>query len=163
MRSKLVVLAVVAGLSAAAFAAQADDVIKPASVRFAAEGHAALGRGQANAAYDSFETAVAIDPKNREAFIGMARASQALGFPGKAVKFYREALQIEPNDLTALEGQGEALIQRGAKARAQANLDRIRQLCKSDCAPATKLAALIAKAPATTAVATAESKPVAKN
>lgn len=163
MRSKLVVMAMVASLSAAALAAQSDDVIKPASSRLVAEGQAALARGQAGAAYDSFETAAAIDPKNRDAFIGMAKSSQALGLPGKAVKFYREALQLEPNDLAALEGQGEALIQRGAKARAQANLDRIRQLCKSECAPATKLAALIAKAPATTAVATAETKPAAKN
>lgn len=163
MRSKLVIFGLAASLSAAALAAQGDDAIKPASVRLAEQGQAALARGQASAAYDDFETAAAIDPKNRAAFIGMARASQALGLPGKAVKFYREALQLEPNDLAALEGQGEALIQRGAKARAQANLDRIRQLCKTDCAPATKLAALIAKAPAATAVANAEAKPTAKN
>lgn len=161
MRVKLVLFGLAASLSAAAFAAQGDDVIKPASARFAQEGQAALSRGQASAAYDAFETAAAIDPKNRTAFIGMAKASQALGLPGKAVKFYREALQLEPNDLAALEGQGEALIQRGAKARAQANLDRIRQLCKSECAPATKLAALIAKAPAVAAVT--EPQPTAKN
>jgi Tfp pilus assembly protein PilF len=150
MRSKWLL----AGLSAmvltgaATAAVPADDVIRPASVQFAQSGYAALGKGQSQAAIGDFETALAIDPKNRSAYVGIAKAMQAQGLHGSAVKYYREALQLDPNDLAALEGQGVALAQRGAKARAQANLDRIRQLCKSDCAEARKLASAIAQAPA---------------
>lgn len=147
---------VIAG-STAVLAVPGDDVIAPASQRFAQAGYDALAKGQPLAAVAEFETALAVDPKNRNAFIGMARAMQAQGLHGSAVKFYREALQLDPNDLTALAGQGEALVQRGAKTRAQANLDRIRQLCKSDCAEARKLATVIATAPAGPQTAAAQS------
>lgn len=159
MRVKLAVLALgaIGAVSIATVATgQSDDVVKPESARLVSAGQAALDRGQAAVAYESYEAAAAVDPKNRAAFIGMARSAQALGLPGKAIKFYREALQLDPNDLTALQGQGEALLQRGAKARAQANLERIRKLCNGECAPATRLASAIAKAPA---VATAAATP----
>jgi Tfp pilus assembly protein PilF len=149
MRSKWLV----AGLSALVLtgattaAVPGDDVIAPASQHFTQAGFDALGKGQPLVAVGEFETALVIDPKNRNAYIGIARAMQAQGLHGTAVKYYREALQLDPNDLAALEGQGAALAQRGAKARAQANLDRIRQLCKTDCAEARKLAMAIAQAP----------------
>ena len=149
---------------AASATVPADDVISPASHRFAQAGYEALGKGQPQAAVGEFETALAIDPRNRSAFIGIARAMQAQGLHGSAVKYYREALQLDPNDLAALEGQGTALAQRGAKARAQANLDRIRQLCKTDCPEARKLAIAIAQAPTGPQTAAAGATPtVQKN
>lgn len=135
-----------------------DDVLKPVSVRMAAQGEAALARGDANGAIDAFEAALASDPKNVAAFSGIARGYEKLGLPGKAVKYYREALALNPSDINALEGQGKALIARGATARAQVNLARIKALCKTDCAAATRLQmALI------TPVATAEAPKAAKN
>jgi hypothetical protein len=56
-------------------------------------------------------------------------------------------LAIEPNDLVALAGQGEAMVQRGAVDRARANLERIKKLCASGCAPSVQLSAAIAKGP----------------
>lgn len=166
MRSKwlLAGLSALVMTSASVGAVPGDDVIAPASQRFSQAGFDALGKGQAQAAVGEFETALAIDPKNRRAYIGIAKAMQAQGLHGSAVKYYREALQLDPNDLAALEGQGTALAQRGAKARAQANLDRIKQLCKTDCAEARKLATAIAQAPAgpqTAAAAPASSAPAA--
>ncbi|MDB5719968.1 MAG: tetratricopeptide repeat protein, partial [Alphaproteobacteria bacterium] len=64
-----------------------------------------------------------------------------------AVKFYSEALKLEPNDVNALSGQGEALVQRGAVEKAKQNLTKIRTLCHGACPQATTLAALIAKGP----------------
>jgi len=168
MRTKWV-LAGVAGLvlagSTAVVAVPGDDVIAPASQRFTQSGFDALSKNQPLVAVGEFETALAIDPKNRTAFVGMARAMQAQGLHGTAVKYYREALQLDPNDLTALAGQGEALALRGAKVRAQANLDRIRQLCRTDCAEARKLATVIASAPAgaQTAAAQPAATPAQKN
>jgi Tfp pilus assembly protein PilF len=140
--------------------ASGDDVLKPVSVRMAEEGKAALARGDANAAIDAFEAALASDPKNVAAFNGMAQAYEKLGLPGKAVKFYREALVLNPSDIAALEGQGKALIARGATARAQVNLARIKAVCKTDCAAADRLQVAI------NAAATAPAAPkavVAKN
>lgn len=141
-------------------AAAQPDAVSPQSIQLSQSGFASLAKGQAAAATDSFETALAVDPKNRAAFIGLARAAQAQGLPGKAVKYYREALQLEPNDLMALQGQGEALVQRGARVAAQANLDRIRQLCKGECPQAKSLAMTMAQPVAQAAPAPT---PVAKN
>lgn len=128
-----------------------DDVLKPASVRMSDAGRAALARGDANAAIDSFEAALASDPKNVGAFSGIAQGYDLLGLPGKSVKYYREALALNPSDIAALEGQGRAYIKRGATARAQVNLARIKALCKADCGAATRLQAALS-APVVAAV-----------
>ncbi|MGB7404219.1 MAG: hypothetical protein WA906_00880, partial [Pacificimonas sp.] len=67
--------------------------------------------------------------------------------PGRAVKFYREGLTIDPMNLTALEEQGEALVERGATARARVNLARIRDLCARECEEAERLLVAIQNGP----------------
>lgn len=144
----------------AAAAPARDDALHPVSVRLLEQGQAALARGQTQPAIDSFEAALAADPRNVAAFTGMAMTYEKLGLPGKAVKFYREALVLNPSDLTALEGQGRAYVARGATARAQINLARIKALCKADCSAATRLQAAISAPPVQAAqapVAPAES------
>jgi Tfp pilus assembly protein PilF len=133
-----------------------DDQLKPASVQFAAAGQAALSGDKPQDAIDSFEAALAIDPRNVAAFAGIAAAYEKLGLPGKAVKYYREALALNPSDLAALEGQGRALVARGATARAQINLARIKALCKADCSAAARLEGVIAKASAQASIAAAK-------
>jgi len=134
--------------------------VSPVSMQLTRSGESLLEGKKALAAIDQFETALAVDPKNVRAFIGMARAHDALGLPGRAVKFYREALTIDPNDLTALEEQGEALVARGATSKAGENLARIRKLCEGECANAQRLSAAIAKGPPPVVTAAAEKKPV---
>ena len=144
-------------ITSVAVGASGDEALRPASIRMQAVGDAALAKAQPSAAIDAYEAAVAADPRNGPAFIGMAHAYEALGLPGKAVRFYREALGLDPNDINALEGQGKALVTRGARARANLNLVRIKTLCKGDCPAAkrleTALAAPIPVVPATTASA----------
>ncbi len=137
----------------AAAAPVRDDQLKPASVEFAAAGQAALAAAKPQDAIDSFEAALAIDPRNVAAFSGIAAAYEKLGLPGKAVKYYREALALNPSDIAALEGQGRALVARGATARAQINLARIKALCKADCSAAARLDGVIAKASVQASVA----------
>ena len=153
MRTKatLALLLLVAASSATVAATTTvSPGIKPASQRLATDGFALLGRGQLGPAIDSFETSLAVDPQNAQAYIGLARAAEKQGLPGKAVKFYREALTLDPNDLAALEGQGGALAARGATARAQVNLARIKTLCgQATCASAKRLEGAIALAVAT--------------
>jgi Tfp pilus assembly protein PilF len=132
-----------------------DSELAPLSLALMKSGEAALAQGRTQAATDSFEAALAADPRNRRAYLGMARAAEAEGLPGKAVRFYREALEIEPNDLHALELQGLALVERGARARAEGNLERMRKLCPGTCPGADRLAAAIARGPATPPAVTA--------
>jgi tetratricopeptide (TPR) repeat protein len=124
-----------------------DDQINPRSIALLQQAEAARKAGDLKTAGELLETALAIDPRNRAAFISLGRVAQAEALPGKAIRMYREALTLEPNDAVALAGQGEAMVQKGAVERAKANLARIRTLCKAECPPAVQLAAAIAKGP----------------
>jgi Tfp pilus assembly protein PilF len=130
-----------------------DSQIAPLSLQMMKAGEAQLAQGKLQAATDSFESALAADPRNRRAYLGMARAAEAEGLPGKAVRFYREALEIDPNDLATLELQGVALVERGAKARAEANLERMKKICSGPCPQAERLSAAITRGPVQTAKA----------
>ena len=86
---------------------------------------------------------LAVDPKNRSAFLALADVAKKQGLPGKAIRLYREALLIEPNDVVALAGQGEALIAKGAVTKAKENLAKVKTLCVSACPEQVSLAAAI--------------------
>jgi Tfp pilus assembly protein PilF len=132
------------------------------SLELLAQAKAARAAGNLEGATDLLETAVAVDPRNRQAFVLMAEMAQARGLPGKAIRLYREALVLDPGDVQALQGQGAALVQKGAVTQARANLAKIRQLCRTACAPATQLSAVIAKGPPiTTAQAVPPKRPTA--
>jgi Tfp pilus assembly protein PilF len=124
-----------------------DDQIDARSMQLLAQARAARAAGNLDGATDLLETSVAVDPRNRAAFITLGEVTEARGLPGKAIRLYREALALEPNDTAALRGQGEALVAKGAVLRAQQNLAKIRTLCKAQCSDATQLAAVIAKGP----------------
>ena len=143
----LSVALVLATMASSGQSQKPDDQIDARSVEIARQGDALVAAGRWNEAMDMFETALAVDPRNRQAYIGLARAAEGQKLPGKAIKFYFEALKLEPNDVVALAGQGEALVQRGAVERAKKNLDRIRALCNNRCPQVATLAAAIAKGP----------------
>ncbi len=143
-------------------AQRADAPVNARSMELLAQGKAARAAGNLDAATDLMETSVTVDPRNRQAYIAMAEVARERGLPGKAIRMYREALLLEPNDVAALQGQGDALVAKGAIARAKENLVKIRTLCRTACAPATSLAAVIAKGPLiTTAQAIVPKTPTA--
>ena len=138
----------------------ADNVIKPTSVALQRQGDAALAAGQFNAADDLLETALIADPRNRGAFVSLARVATKQKLYAQAIRFTNKALLLEPNDLTALSVQGEAMLEMGAVARAQQNLAKLKTLCGGKpCPAATTLAAAIARGPAVAQRAPAASAP----
>lgn len=143
----------IATMATAGHGQRPDDQIDARSLALLRQGQALTAAGQYDGAIDAFETSLAIDPRNRAAYVGLARVAQGQKLPGKAIKLYSEALTIEPGDVGALAGQGEALVQRGAIERAKKNLERIRTICKQPCPQATTLAAVIAKGPPVEVVA----------
>jgi Tfp pilus assembly protein PilF len=136
-----------ATVSSAGLGQRPDEQVDARSMALTDQAQALTAQGRYADATDLLETALAIDPRNRQAYVGLAKAAQGQKLPGKAIKFYYEALKLEPNDLNALAGQGEALVQRGAVERAKQNLARIKTLCHATCPQATQLAAVIAKGP----------------
>src|SRR5436189_1155333 len=125
-----------------------DDQIDPRSSALVEQAQAQTSAGHLDVANDLLETALAVDPRNRGAYVALGRVAQAQRLPGKAVRYYADALRMEPNDVNALAGQGEAYVQRGAVERARRNLQRVQTLCgRNACPQAQQLAAVIQRGP----------------
>lgn len=140
------------GLAAATFASagnsqRPDDQVDPRSAALVTQAQTRSTAGQYQEATDLLETALAVDPGNRNAYIQLARVAQAQRLPGKAIGYYADALRLEPNDVNALAGQGEAYVQRGAVDRARQNLTRVQGLCAAPCPQAQQLASVIQRGP----------------
>ena len=135
----------------------------PKAQAMVAAGDAALATpGDAVEAADAYETALAVDPADRAALLGLARASMKLERPGEAIHYYRLVLAQNPNDLTALEEQGEAMVEKGAFIKANDNLAQIKALCVTNCPEQVALGNAIAHATTEPALTAAQigSKPV---
>lgn len=112
-----------------------------------AEGRAALDAGDAEAATDAFEAALAIDPAYSSVYLELGRAARLSGMQGKAIRYYREVLERDPDNLAALMGEGEALAEKGALAGARENLARLEELCGTACTQVDALTAAIDRGP----------------
>jgi Tfp pilus assembly protein PilF len=163
-------LALVAGFVLASHAVpsvamRADAQLDPLSLHLTASAAEAQARGDLDAATGYFESALAVDPRNRGAFIGLAQIARAQGLPGKAIGFYREALLIEPRDVTALAGQGEAMAEKGALELAREKLADARKFCQGKCPQVAGLEAAISKGEArrTISAEAVVPRPVATN
>ena len=143
----LVLALSLATVSSSGLTQRRDDQIDPRSLALLHQGETLRLSGNLSGAEDMLESALAIDPRNRAAYVALGRVAQGQGLSGKAVRFYRDALALDPNDVVALAGQGEAMVQKGAVERARVNLARINQLCKTSCPPGVALTAAIAKGP----------------
>ena len=111
MRVSAVALAAslaLASLSASLSGQRPDNEIDRRSAALVAQARAAKAAGNLEGATDLLETAVTVDPRNRPAFLLLADVAHARDLPGKAIRLYREALILEPNDTAALRGQGVA-------------------------------------------------------
>ena len=136
-----------ATMASAGHGQKPDDQIDPRSLALAQEAQTLGQAAKYQEAIDLLESALAVDPRNRQAYIGLARIAQDQKLPGKAIRFYNEALKLEPNDIGAVAGQGEAYVQRGAVERARRNLERLETLCAGSCPQVATLTAAIAKGP----------------
>jgi Tfp pilus assembly protein PilF len=163
MRLSPVVLAL--GLAASSFAVpvvgqKPDDQIAPKSVELLQKGQAALAAGKLMEADDALETALAVDPRNRAAFVAMARVSMKQKLYGQAIRLTNKALQLEPTDRDALAVQGTAMVELGADARAKEVLAKLQKVCAGGCPQVAELNAAIARGPT---LAQAKTPATAKN
>ena len=162
--SNRLLLAVMSGLlvSVPATAQRADNQLSPQSIAFFHQGQQLYSAGKFDEAEDVLESALAADPRNRAAFVSLARVAQKQRLFGKSIRLTNKALALEPNDLDALEVQGEAMVELGAKARAQANLTKLQKLCPSGCKQVAALSSAITRGP-TVAAATTPKTPAPKS
>jgi len=131
-----------------------DNQILPNSVELQQQAETQLVAGKLAEAAALLETSVAVDPRNRSAFVDLARVAKKQKLFGKAIRLTNEALQLEPNDLDAIEVQGEAMVELGAIPRAKENLAKLQKLCSNTCRQVAELSTAISRGPTVASVST---------
>ena len=153
----LVIGAAAAMVASPVIGQRPDNQILPRSVQLQQQAQAEMTAGKLTEAAGLLETALAVDPRNRSAFVDLARVAKQQKLFGKAIRLANEALQLEPNDLDALAIQGEAMVELGAVPRARQNLAKLQQLCGSNaCRQVAALSAAITRGPTVAAAKTPE-------
>ena len=155
-------LSVALGVTASSGQGAPPAPLDPRAASLIADGRAALVAGKADEAVDAFEAALAIQPGHVAIYLNLAEATRKQGMQGKALHYYRQALKIEPQNVYAVAGEGQALVEKGAVEKAKRNLALVQKLCGTTCPPAKELAAAIAKGPAPAVVSAQDvsTKPV---
>lgn len=147
-------------LSVAGVGQRPDDQITPQSMALLKQGEALLAQGKLVEADDALETALAVDPKNRAAFVVMARVAIKEKLFGQAIRLTNKALLLEPTDRDAIAVQGEAMIELGALARAKDNLAKLQKLCgTASCPQVATLSSAISRGPVMAAVTKTADEP----
>ena len=124
-----------------------DDQILPRSVELTKQGEAHLAAGRFAEADEALETALAVDPRNRAAYIALARVAQRERLFGQSIRYTKKALILEPNDREAIALQGVAMVELGAAAKARENLAKLQKLCTGGCPQVAELSAAISRGP----------------
>lgn len=133
-------------MSSASIGGRADNNIDARSIALVKAGEQEAIAGRIDSAIGWYESALVVDPRNRGAYIAMARAVKSQGLNGKAFSFYKAALELDPNDQVALAEQTDVLIAKGALETARKNIARLTTMCRSDCAAADRLSVAMAAA-----------------
>jgi tetratricopeptide (TPR) repeat protein len=147
--SRLLLIGIAGLVVAAPVASQrADDQILPRSLELQKQARASIAAGKLENAQDLLETALAVDPRNRSAYVDIARVAEKQHLFGKAILMTSKALTLEPNDPDAIAVQGEAMVELGATARAQANLQKLQTICGAKACPqVAQLSGAISRGP----------------
>lgn len=119
----------------------------PQAEALVAEGRAQLAEGDTQGAIDAFEAALTVDPGYTQIYLELAEVARVEGLQGKAIRYYREARERDPQNLAAISGEGEALVEKGALSAARENLEVLESMCGTGCAETLQLAAAINQGP----------------
>lgn len=139
--------------------ARVTDPVDPRAGDLLTSGRSALAHGDIDGATDAFESALVIDPGYAGTLVALGDVARKAGLQGKAIHYYRVALERNANDIAAISGEGSAMAEKGALAKARADLTRLEGLCGKGCPETRVLADAIAKGPAPKIVSAEAVKP----
>lgn len=140
-------LSLLAAVSASVGHGQPPESESAAARALLESGRAMLAGGDTQKATDAFEAALAIDPAYVAGYIALGDAARAEGLQGKAIHYYREALERDPDNFAALSAEGGAMVDKGAVEKAKKNLARLEGLCGKGCNETRQLTTAIARGP----------------
>lgn len=157
-----IMLAGALALSASSTLGKKAEMPAPSAraVQWTVKAQEALAAGHIDQARDAYETALLLAPQDASIYLALGKIARSQKMPGKAIRYYSRVLDLDPNNQTALQGEGMAMMDKGATESARETLAKLRGVCKQNCASAEPLvAAIAAGAPK---VAAADKVPAAK-
>ena len=133
IRTIIMISALMGTVASPAFA-QTAEKYRLLSSDLVVKAEAVLKAEEAGEAQVLYERALVANPANVDALIGLGRAHEAQGHVGSGLKYYRKALEIEPNDKDALEVQAIAFLKRNLASKAEGNREKLARICQAGCA-----------------------------
>jgi Flp pilus assembly protein TadD len=125
-----------------------DAGAAPASTKLWMDrGAAALSSGDVAQARANYETALLLSPGDANIYFALGKIARQQKLPGKAIKYFADTQRLDPKNQLAVQGEGLAMMDKGATESARETLAKLKTLCKSSCAVAEPLAAAIAAGP----------------
>lgn len=134
-------------VSASSSYGQASVALPAQAAALLADGRSALASGDLDSAADRFEAALVLAPGSAPIYLALGDLARGQGLQGKAIHYFRKAQVADPANLAAIAGEGAAMAEKGATAKAQRTLAKLQSMCGTNCAEATQLAAVIARGP----------------
>jgi tetratricopeptide (TPR) repeat protein len=119
--------------AATAFALFAAPALAHPDPSLLARSRTAEMKGQIAEALLLIQSAIVAHPGDPQNYIALADLYSRTGHPNAAVKYYDDALFINPIDKTALKGMALAKVALGDQANAAKNLDLLEQTCGPRC------------------------------
>ena len=104
-----------------------------------AAGIRALEAEDFESAVRQLERAIVADPKSSLAYYHLGRSHRGLGDSVRALKYFRLALLIEPNNFPALHERGETLLAAGKADEAREVLSELEERCGGSCPETSSL------------------------
>lgn len=104
-----------------------------------ANGQTLMQAGKHDAARTALERAIVADPGNALALAWLGANSQKLGDAEASAKYFRIALEVDPDNQGVLLLTGKAEVAGGEMAKAKEKLARLQRLCGMNCREAREL------------------------
>jgi Tfp pilus assembly protein PilF len=140
-------LSLAVAVTSSASLSSPPEKLDPRAQALLAEGGAAMEGGRFAEAANAYESALTVEPGSVTVLLELAEATRRMGLQGKALHYYRVALESDPKNLAAIAGEGVALAEKGAIERASKNLAQLKSMCGADCSEVRQLSAVIARGP----------------
>ena len=141
--------------ASAAFVLLAAPALARPDPSLIARSRAAEAKGQIAEALLLIQSAIVAHPGDPANYIALGDLYSRTGHPNAAVKYYDDALFIDPIDKAALKGMAMADIALGDSASAAKNLDLLERTCGPRCPEAVAVRDAMDKAHKTEADASA--------
>jgi tetratricopeptide (TPR) repeat protein len=119
----------------------------PEAAVWSDHGSEALDAGDLTRARSAYETALLLAPGDPSIYFALGKVARAEKMPGRAIKYFDDAIRLDPKNQTAVLEEGLAMMDKGAIESARQTLAQLKTLCAKNCAIAEPLAAAIAAGP----------------